>query len=379
MKKSLLALAVLGAFAGAAQSQTAITIYGVADAGVRHLNNANAAGDSNTTLNSGVNTATRLGFRGVEDLGGGLNARFNLEMGYDISTGTGTSSIISPSGSLFDRTATVGLGGAWGSLDLGLQYSVAFKTIGAIDPMNYQYTGIIPLAGLAAGNQVSAVTPSRGGTRFLNDIQYTGNFGPLTVRAEYALGEVAGSRRDGSAQAVGATFVAAPFTVAGAYTRRSPNIATAPAAAVYDDNNQWVIGAAFDAGVFRLAGGYLDEEQDRGALPEAELKTAWFGGRYSLTPAAALSAGYYHTKVETGAGDAKRKLFIVSGTYALSKRTTLYAAIDHNRYDGDFTFTSANTAGFAAAAPTFNQPASTAPAASQDKITGFSVGISHTF
>src|SRR5436309_552652 len=80
MKKSLLALAVLGAFAGVAQAQTSVTIYGSFDGGVRYQNHQDAAGHSRLTMGStGTYNSNRLGFKGVEDLGGGLNAHFTLE------------------------------------------------------------------------------------------------------------------------------------------------------------------------------------------------------------------------------------------------------------------------------------------------------------
>ncbi len=144
MKKSLLALAVLGTIAGVASAQTSITIYGTIDAGVRHQSNFGpgaADTDSRLSMSSGgTYNQNRLGFKGVEDLGGGLNAHFNLEMGWNSGTGAGDAA------GLFQRTASVGLGGAWGSLDLGRQYSVNFKTIGLYDPFVYKYTGIVPMA-----------------------------------------------------------------------------------------------------------------------------------------------------------------------------------------------------------------------------------------
>src|SRR4051812_11868678 len=129
MKKSLLALAVLGAFAGAAHAQTSVTLYGSVDGGIRNKSNMNAAGDSQFAFGSGVYYSNRWGVKGTEDLGGGLNGHFTLEGGYN--TGTGAQNT---AGFLFDRSSFVGVGGSWGSLDLGLQYSLAFKTVGKFDP-----------------------------------------------------------------------------------------------------------------------------------------------------------------------------------------------------------------------------------------------------
>ena len=320
MKKSLLALAVLGAFAAAAQAQTSVTVYGSFDAGVRHQTNVatDTAGvyDSDTTMSSnGTYNSNRLGFKGVEDLGGGMNAHFDLETGFN--TGNGA-----VAGNLFNRAAYVGLGGAWGSLDLGHQYSVNFKTIGKYDPFNYKYTGIIPLA-------------TQGGlTRLNNDIQYSGNFGGVGFMAEYALGEVAGSTSNNSTGAIGANYSGGPFTVGAAYTTGKRNTTAAPA--VYEDMDNWTIGGAYTTGPFRVAIGYAENQQDLTAGGENKVKDAWIGGSYALSPAAALSVAYYQTKAEAAAADGKRQLFIVGATYALSKRTNFYADVDNARYDGTF-------------------------------------------
>ena len=142
MQKKLIALAVAGLVSGGAFAQSTVTLYGSFDAGVRNVGNVNAAGDDVWTMgSSGTYNSNRWGLRGSEDIGGGLKARFNLEGGFNSGTGAAT-------GVLFDRTAWVGLEGSMGSLDFGRQYTVIFKTIGAYDPFNYKYTGIVPTAGM---------------------------------------------------------------------------------------------------------------------------------------------------------------------------------------------------------------------------------------
>jgi predicted porin len=81
MKKALIALAVVGAYANAVQAQSSVEVYGSVDAGVRYQTNVNAAGDSVWTMGTGNYYSNRLGFRGREDLGGGLSALFQLESG----------------------------------------------------------------------------------------------------------------------------------------------------------------------------------------------------------------------------------------------------------------------------------------------------------
>ena len=376
MKKSLLALAVLGAFAGVAQAQTSVTIYGSFDAGVRSAQDQNANGNSRTTMSStGTYNSNRIGFKGVEDLGGGLNAHFTLESGFNSGTGANVDS------RFFNRSAFVGLGGTWGSIDLGRQYTVAFKTVGAYDPFNYKFTGIIPTSQAS----ISA------GTRNDNDIQYTGTFGPLTARAEYALGERVGGGSGGTAAAVGATFATGPFSVGAAYTKRNPDqrtaaqIAATGAAAVAPidrDNNHYTVGGAFTFGPGRIAAGYAREEQDLVLGGEATQKNAWIGGSYDITPALGLSAAYYHTKADgfgaTANSSGKRGLFIVGATYALSKRTNFYADVDYTKYKDGLVSAStgvANTAGLSGSGSQLGL----ASAPGQDKQVGVSVGINHLF
>jgi predicted porin len=368
MKKSLLALAVLGAFAGVAQAQTSVTIYGSFDAGVRYQDQQDRAGHSRLTMNSaGTYNSNRLGFKGVEDLGGGLNAHFTLENGF--LSGSGAQSDTR----LFNRSAFVGLGGQWGSLDLGRQYTVAFKTVGAYDPFNYKFTGIIPTsqASIAAG------------TRFDNDIQYTGTFGPITARAEWALGEQAGSARNGSSQGLGVSYANGPIAVGAAYTLRKPTITTgtgATATSSNQDNRDWTVGGAYTFGPARIAAGYAREKQDL-TSGSVQQKNAWLGGSYDLTPALGLTAAYYHTKLDNvaGARSGTRQLLVVGSTYALSKRTNLYADIDYARYRDGLVGAAAANGGVTGFAGGTSGQLGLGSVAGQSHQLGVSVGVNHLF
>ena len=117
MKKSLIALAVLAA-SGAAMAQSSVTLYGVADAGVTYLNGA----DNWSGVTSGNNLTSRLGFRGTEDLGGGLKANFVLEGGFNLDNGDGASGYAGAKageGFQFKRRSTVGLSGGFGEVRMG--------------------------------------------------------------------------------------------------------------------------------------------------------------------------------------------------------------------------------------------------------------------
>jgi predicted porin len=334
----------LGA-AGTAQAQSSVNIYGSIDGGIRYQRNANGAGGAATTMSStGFNTNNRFGFKGVEDLGNGLNAHYVLEGGFTSGTGT----LDNTSNKLFSRGAFVGLGGSWGAIDLGRQFSVHFKTIGAYDPFSYNYPSLVPLAASAFGNSPilvsNAINPTGtlGGYRFDNDIQYTGTFGPVTVRGEYVLGEVAGSTRNGSAQAVGASYANGPLSFGGAYGQKKATFSASPGlpgtvpAGSYQDGEQWTVGGAYRFGNFRVSGGYIQETQENGtALREARVKNSWGGLSYNFSPAFKLTGAFYQTKVGfIGGAEGKRDLLIVATGYALSKRTSLYAEIDQIRLSG---------------------------------------------
>jgi predicted porin len=128
MKKSLIALAVLAA-SGAAMAQSSVTLFGVVDATVRYVDGG-TSGNIWSLTNSGYNSS-RLGFRGTEDLGGGLSASFWLEAGVNNDNGTGsatsTNNTVAGSASAntgtqgltFNRRSTVSLAGSWGELRLG--------------------------------------------------------------------------------------------------------------------------------------------------------------------------------------------------------------------------------------------------------------------
>jgi predicted porin len=111
-----------GVCASAAMAQSSVTVYGIVDSGLVYTTNINAAGDSITKMPSlSSSLPSRLGFRGVEDLGGGLSAVFVLENGFGVDAGT-----IGQGGRLFGRQANVGLKGAFGTVVVGRQVNMTF-------------------------------------------------------------------------------------------------------------------------------------------------------------------------------------------------------------------------------------------------------------
>jgi len=137
MKKSLIALAAMSAVAGAAQAQSSVTVYGLVDSGYRSTSSdaLKYTGSSNTTTvenreNKGVGSSSsassRLGFRGTEDLGGGLRANFVVEVGLDATNATVSS--------MNNRQSFVGLSGGFGTLNIGTQYTAHHNIAAAFSP-----------------------------------------------------------------------------------------------------------------------------------------------------------------------------------------------------------------------------------------------------
>ncbi len=321
-----LAIAALGALSANAMAQSAVTVYGSIDGGLRELTNVNPAGDSQLTMASnGTFRSNRLGFKGSEALGHGLQANFVLEMGYV----TGTGALNNTSNQIFQREARIGVSGDFGSLDLGRQYTIAYKTILSFDPFNYRYPSI------------TYALSSTAGTRDSNAVVYSKRVGDLTVRAGYALGEVAGSTANGSKGAVGAVYASGPVRLGAVYTKAKPNVGTTTTPD-YEDYRHYALGGAYTVGALTGSVGYVNEKQ----ATQARDNTAewyWAGLAYKLSPRTSLTGAWYHNDVyntkassKAAAGDGKKDQYIVGMTYNFSKRTNFYAEVDFNRLDGAF-------------------------------------------
>jgi len=221
MKKSLLALAVLGApaFAGA---QTNVTIYGIADMSIDRLSGSNGGLQSNPAVtrlysNAGNNLAgSRLGFKGSEDLGGGLSAEFKLEMGIQMNTGE------SEQGPMFGRASNVGLKGGFGAVHVGLQDTPAFELLNNVDPMGVGLAGssgniqignkaLFPIGGLKGVPEQGWI--GLGAIRSNNSIRYdTPTMNGFSGSVLYSLAGEAGSSQ-GNVGVLGLNYTQGPVYV----------------------------------------------------------------------------------------------------------------------------------------------------------------------
>lgn len=173
MKKSLFALAAVGAFAGAAQAQSSVTVYGIIDAGyiggnVRGTtgNTAGTAKGTYSNIGSSAESTSRLGFRGTEDLGGGMTAFFTLETGLQPTNATAST--------FNNRQTFVGLGDKkLGSISFGTQYTPIHTAVGATDPG--QQNNMV-------GNVIYPIAPANNGNSGIGQFASTSNTDSYTIR-----------------------------------------------------------------------------------------------------------------------------------------------------------------------------------------------------
>lgn len=338
MQKKLLTVVVAGAFAMPAAALAQVTVYGTIDGGLRSQSKAQLApgvDESNLVVTDGLRTTNRLGFRGSEDLGGGLMANFTMEGQHNSDDGARAWNTA--------RKSIVGLSKGGMSLDIGRDYTVNFKTQGIYDPMSYTYTGITP-----------AAVVNTAGVRFSNLVTAGFRFGTGGVRVDWTQGaELPG---DDTGEGIGANvdFVFGPVTLGAAFS-------TVEANAAGDGIDTMNIGAAFKLGAFTIRAGWSNTEND---ATGGETPLWMVGLQYAISPTLNFRVGYYNMETEAPAvTTAERKQMLVALDYYLSKRTTMYVMLDrldHNSAAGV-------TLGGAQSGPL------------ADGATGIGVGIAHSF
>lgn len=315
MKKSLIALAVLAA-SGAAMAQSSVTLYGVVDTGLTYSKGQESVYG---LTHVGGNTNSRLGFRGVEDLGNGLKATFNLEAGMGVDDGT---DYFTGNGMAFRRTSTVGLEGGFGSVRLGRMLTSSYLAVSRYDA--FGDTGIgASLAWNGAQTGYAARTE--------NAISYTSpSFNGFKFGAEYGFGEQQKSS-DKRYIGIGATYDNGPLSLALGVDRLNGD--TQNNTLLGENQTTWHLGGSYNFGVAKLLGFYkqskFKETGFNATNDSAKFKTFGLGVTAPVGAAGEVRASYNHYRVSediTGAVTPTLKANQLSLGYVhnLSKRTALY-------------------------------------------------------
>jgi predicted porin len=316
MKKSLIALAVLAA-AGTASAQSSVTLFGIVDATIQRVNNSN--GPSVTRLtNSGYNSS-RLGFRGTEDLGGGMSASFWLEAGMSNDDGQGANTnannqasgagaaVAGRQGLTFNRRSTVSLAGNWGELRLGRDYTPQFWNLTVFDAFGTN--------GIGTTQTLNSIITGSTAVRASNGIGYflPGNLGGFYGQYQHYLGEnISGTPNDGTGDGLRLGWANGPINVAAAMSQTNNTIAGA--SAKIKQNN---VGAQWDFGVAQILGHY---EWDSVGSTDGR---GWNLGALFPIGAGQIRAAYSEYKVKLGTQPKSQK-FALGYVHNLSKRTALY-------------------------------------------------------
>jgi predicted porin len=300
MKKSVLAVTLLAASSAFAQSN--VTVYGVVDASIAHEKNGGTA--SALRLDSGSQSGSRLGFKGTEDLGGGLKANFVLEAGFNLDDGT------SAQGALFGRQAFVGLSGSFGAVNLGRQKAPMYDVMDKLDPFK------IGMAGDA--NRLFRTT-----VRINNAVTYfTPVMSGFAANAMYATGESQTSSSGNKTVGLAMTYDNGPLELAFAYNKTYD-------ATGNDSARKTLIGGVYN---FGPAKGHVAYMTNKG-VGKINSRIWMLGATLPVSKGVAVLVDYTRVS-DRFLNNADANQIALGMTYDLSKRTNLYTSYSRTSNDG---------------------------------------------
>ena len=342
---------------GAAHAQGSVTLYGIADVGIEHINNTSAGGGQ-TREASGNLSGSRWGLKGVEDIGGGMKAIFQLESGFNINDGTtaqstkGLGANAATTSRMFGRQAWVGLSYQGQRLTFGRQNSLFYEQAVAFDPMGASSRYSVLSLDYAAAARID------------NSAKYTGVFGPLTAQAMYSTrydtgygAEVPGAQLTGRFFSGALSFAQGPFAASVSYEQRNSNTV----ATNTGTERRATAAASYALGPVKGFAGYRYLHASNAFLPANPIRVAngaeasaanlyWAGAQYTVSPAFVLTATAYYQDVHASSADPW--LAVLCADYLLSKRTDIYATAGFARNKGG---SALGVNGYGTVAPDHNQ------------------------
>jgi predicted porin len=365
MKRNIAALAALGSCA-AAFAQSGVTLYGVMDVGFTH-----GRGDvaSFKGLTSGRTASSRIGFRGAEDLGGGLKASFVLEADVGADSGAGVTTPLAGfastdnktpaanGGLQFNRVATVGLAGSWGELSAGRNYTPTFLLDFTYDPFAQNGVGFNLITGTSlfytAAGSVNHLRAS-------NVVTYTSpRMAGFQGMVAFAPSETASNLpKEGGHVGMKLGYASGPLSADVAWGK------TKNAAA--GDIKTSSFGAAYNFGVVKPM---IEISQDElGAAGANGRKRGWLVGAVAPVGAGEIRASIAQVKrTADGAADMQVRQLALGYVHHLSKRTALFVTVSRVTNDN---YRNSATAGYAVG---------NAVSSPNGRVTAQDIGIRHVF
>lgn len=295
MKKSVLVFSLLASTVGVAYGQSSVTIYGIVDTALRV---ENAGAGKVLALDSGGQSGSRIGFKGTEDLGGGLKANFVLEAGFNNDTGAQ-----SAAGILFNRQSYVSLAGGFGEVKLGHINTVVYSSASIFDPFG---------DGLAGD---TARLFNYGGTRTDNTVNYSfAAKNGLNGQAAYSFGEAAGNNNVNRTIAGSIGYSAGPLATILTYQNTK-------AATGSDGAKTTLLGGNYNFGLLQPFAAYAINK----GVGTLNTRDALLGLKVNFTPVDAVMASVIH-KYDKTVSHADATQWALGYTHDLSIRTNLYTS-----------------------------------------------------
>ncbi len=322
MQKKIIALAVAGLVSGAAFAQANVTVYGVADGYYGHVKSDNKTVNA---FNSGGLSGSRLGFKGAEDLGGGLKAVFEYEMAFNLdNTGNGTAINNAATGNGLNgtRQSYVGLAGGFGTVVLGRLQTPGYY-VGKFDAL--ASAAISPQAILSSGKMIggavaSTIAPNNN-ARLNNALAYISpSFSGFSAVVAAALGEQATGDKE-NVLGLGLNYANGPLAVGFVY-HDIDNYSAVGA----NDAKEWMLGGSYDLGVVKLLGSYQNAK-----LSNTNNNNMWQLG--VVAPVGAGNVHFAYGDMDMDAANMDSNSWTLAYTHGLSKRTTAY--VGYNRTGND--------------------------------------------
>lgn len=315
------ALALSAGVASAVHAQSSVTLYGIVDSGILYKTHAAAGGGSAWSVASGIDSTSRWGLIGREDLGGGLKALFELESGFRVNTGQSINGGLPTSSGnvLFDRGAVVGLGSdTLGSVTLGKNRSPLLRMLSRLDIEGYSNFGSLNnllyqnLSGYT-GYQYSWVD---------NSVEYISpEVAGFQGMAMYSFGGVAGDFSAKSVASFGASYINGGFTGVAAYFngRDITGVTSSTTARAY------TAGASYGFDTFKFMLDFANFKNPARGTSD-NFYTAEFS--YTPTPYWTISATYIRQD-DRVTNDRDASLYKLGALYSLSRATSLYSFVGY--------------------------------------------------
>lgn len=315
--KAWLALALM-ASAGYANAD-GLQIYGILDNSLQYLSNAgtNASGGKSSlfSIANGSEAPNRFGFKGSEDLGGGLKAIMQLEAGINLDTGQ-----LGQNGRMFGRQAWVGLQDNWGAITIGRQKNLIYDAFLELDPLQYYSYSLPAMDAQFAG-------------RADNSIKYAGNFNGFKVAALFSTGydatisggsQVPGQWRVGKEYGASLGYANGPLNMSVAFDQQQGTTTATQGATT----QRIAVGASYALGDFKPYVGYQWYLSNvPGVAGRNELYYA--GLQYRPVTEVILAGAIYYNNITSA--NQHPYMLAANATYLLSKRTNLFAEVGFAR------------------------------------------------